>query len=205
MLRRVRSAGWDRTALDGAGATHSPQPQYGRVMGSLDLVSLVAEVITWIAFGLRRRVPARRRRSLRLVDGTWLPTDAVVVDGESGRARVRWFAEGEFHAAAPEPRRARARHGPDEQPVFYRRRTPDRLRFEPSPSDPRGCSRRSRSCCSASASSRPSCRSSSRCWAERGASGCRGPRHPSSDAPRGAACVTRARRTSRCRPRCPTR
>jgi len=98
-------------------------------MGALDLVSMVAEVITWIAFGLGGACLVVAVM-LRLVDGTWLPTDAVVVDNESGASTVRWFAEGEFHQRHLSPEERAHVTAPDEQPAFYRRHTPERLRLE---------------------------------------------------------------------------
>ena len=98
-------------------------------MGVLDLVSVVAEVITWIAFGLGFAC-LLIAVILRIVDGTWLPTDAVVVDGESGHSTVRWFAGGEFQQRHLSPEERAHVTVPDEQPMFYRRRSPDRVRFE---------------------------------------------------------------------------
>ena len=97
-------------------------------MGSLDVIALVGEVVAWITLsggGLCLLAFA----FARMADGTWEPTDAVVVDGAGG-ARVRWFAEGEFHERGLEPDEHHHVTGTDTQPAFYRRRTPDRLRFE---------------------------------------------------------------------------
>lgn len=102
---------------------------YGVLMGALDLVAMVAEVITWLAFGLGLAC-LLLAVILRLVDGTWEPTDAFVVDGESGTSTIRWFAEGEFHQRhLSSDERAHVTE-PDEQPAFYRRHDPDRLRLE---------------------------------------------------------------------------
>ncbi|HKH08590.1 MAG TPA: hypothetical protein VKA62_06520 [Agromyces sp.] len=98
-------------------------------MDALDLVSMIAEVITWIAFGLGGAC-LLVAVMLRLVDGTWEPTDAVVVDGESGLSTVRWFAEGEFHQRHLSAEERAHVTTPDDQAAFYRRHTPDRLRLE---------------------------------------------------------------------------
>ncbi|MBM7503235.1 hypothetical protein ACFPER_07120 [Agromyces aurantiacus] len=97
-------------------------------MGSLDVIALVAEVVAWITLaggGLCLLAFA----FARMADGTWEPTDAVVVDGAGG-TRVRWFAEGEFHERVLEPDEHHHLRDDEAQPAYYRRRTPDRLRFE---------------------------------------------------------------------------
>jgi hypothetical protein len=99
-------------------------------MGSLDVIALVGEVVAWITLvggGLCLLAFA----FARMADGTWEPTDAVLVDagGDDG-TRVRWFAEGEFHERGLDPDEHSHVVGTDTQPAFYRRRTPERLRFE---------------------------------------------------------------------------
>ena len=97
-------------------------------MGVLDVIALVGEVVAWITFvggGLCLLAFA----FARMADGTWEPTEAVVVDGAGG-PHVRWFAEGEFHERGLEPDEHHHVTGTETQPAYYRRRTPDRLRFE---------------------------------------------------------------------------
>jgi hypothetical protein len=97
-------------------------------MGVLVVIALVSEVVAWITFvggGLCLLAFA----FARVADGTWEPTEAVVVDVPDGR-RVRWFAEDEFHERdLDDEERAHVEPG-ESQPAYYRRRTPDRLRFE---------------------------------------------------------------------------
>jgi hypothetical protein len=97
-------------------------------MGVLVVIALVSEVVAWITFvggGLCLLAFA----FARIADGTWEPTEAVVVDVPDGR-RVRWFAEDEFHERdLDDEERAHVEPG-ESQPAYYRRRTPDRLRFE---------------------------------------------------------------------------
>ena len=43
---------------------------------------------------------------------------------------MRWFAEGEFHERPLDPDEHHHVRGDETQSAWYRRRTPDRLRFE---------------------------------------------------------------------------
>ena len=99
-------------------------------MDPLDVVALVSEVVSWITLvggGLCLLAFA----FARVADGTWEPTDAVVVDDDGDRGtRVRWFAEGEFHERGLEPDEQTQVVATETQPAYYRRRTPERLRFE---------------------------------------------------------------------------
>ena len=99
-------------------------------MGSLDVIALVSEVVAWITLvggGLCLLAFA----FARMADGTWEPTDAVVVDDGGDRGtRVRWFAEGEFHERPLDHDERDHLDASEMQPAYYRRRTPDRLRFE---------------------------------------------------------------------------
>ena len=93
---------------------------------------MVAEVIGWIALGgsLACLLIALL---IRIVDGRWLRTEAVVVDGEEERSVVRWFAEGGFHSRhLSEEERAQV-VDPLEEPAFYKEREPDRLRLHEAP------------------------------------------------------------------------
>lgn len=54
-----------------------------------DTIDAIAEIFTWIGFGLGVLV-AIVALILRLADGTWVRTQAVVDDGPHGRL-VRWF------------------------------------------------------------------------------------------------------------------
>lgn len=97
-------------------------------MGVLIVIALVSEVVAWITLvggGLCLLAFA----FARIADGTWEPTEAVVVDVPDGR-RVRWFAEEEFHERALDDEEREHVEPGESQPAFYRRRTPERLRFE---------------------------------------------------------------------------
>ena len=85
-------------------------------MEAWEVVSVVTEVISWIAVagGLGCLLSALL---IRLADGRWLRTEAVVIDQEHG-STVRWFAEGAFH----------------QRRLSEEEREPDRLRLhEPPP------------------------------------------------------------------------
>jgi len=101
-------------------------------MEAWEVVSVVAEVIGWIALGgsLGCLLLALL---IRLADGRWLRTDAVVVDQEHG-STVRWFAEGAFHQRRLGFEERAHVMRPDEEPAYYKQREPDRLRLhEPPP------------------------------------------------------------------------
>ena len=100
-------------------------------MEASEVVSVVAEVIGWIALagGLGCLLLALL---IRLADGRWLRTEAVVIDQEHG-ATVRWFAEGAFHQRRlSEEERAFVRN-PEEEPAYFKEREPDRLRLHEAP------------------------------------------------------------------------
>ena len=91
-------------------------------MEAWEVVSVVTEVISWIALvgGLGCLLSALL---IRLADGRWLRTEAVVIDQEHG-STVRWFAEGAFHQ----------RRLSEEERAYFKQREPDRLRLhEPPP------------------------------------------------------------------------
>jgi hypothetical protein len=100
-------------------------------MGAAEVVSVVTEVIGWIALG-GGIACLLLALLIRVADGRWLRTAVVVIDGDDGSV-VRWFAEGAFHSrhlSAEE--RAHVVH-PDEEPAYYKQREPDRLRLHEPP------------------------------------------------------------------------
>lgn len=105
---------------------------YRVLMDASEVVSVVAEVIGWIAIagGLGCLLLALL---IRLADGRWLPTEAVVIDQEHG-STVRWFAEGAFHQRRLSDEEREHVRRPEEEPAFFKEREPDRLRLhEPPP------------------------------------------------------------------------
>lgn len=100
-------------------------------MGAAEVVSVVTEVVGWIALG-GGIACLLLALLIRVADGRWLRTEAVVIDGDEGSV-VRWFAEGAFHSrrlSAEE--RAHVAH-PEEEPAYYKEREPDRLRLHEPP------------------------------------------------------------------------
>jgi hypothetical protein len=100
-------------------------------MEAWEVVSVVAEVIGWIALG-GSLVCLLLALLIRLADGRWLRTDAVVVDQEHG-STVRWFAEGAFHQRRLSAEERVHVLQPDEEPAYYKEREPDRLRLHEPP------------------------------------------------------------------------
>lgn len=100
-------------------------------MDAAAVVSLVAEVIGWIALG-GSLACLLLALVIRMGDGRWMPTDAVVVDQEHG-STVRWFAEGEFHQRRLSAEERAHVVDPEEERAFYREREPDRLRLHEPP------------------------------------------------------------------------
>ena len=94
-------------------------------MEASEVVSVVTEVIGWIALagGLGCLLLALL---IRLADGRWLRTEAVVLDQEHG-STVRWFAEGAFHQRRLSDDERAHVENPEEEPAYYRKREPDRL------------------------------------------------------------------------------
>ncbi|WP_157007383.1 hypothetical protein [Agromyces laixinhei] len=101
-------------------------------MNAADTVSVIAEVIGWFALaaGLVLLLLALL---IRLADGRWLRTEAVVID-EDGGSVVRWFTDDGFQSRRlSEDERAHVTR-PDEEPAYYKEREPYRLRLhEPPP------------------------------------------------------------------------
>jgi hypothetical protein len=100
-------------------------------MEAWEVVSVVAEVIGWIALG-GSLLCLLLALLIRLADGRWLRTDAVVVDQEHG-STVRWFAEGAFHQRRLSAEERVHVLRPDEEPAYYKEREPDRLRLHEPP------------------------------------------------------------------------
>lgn len=106
-------------------------PRYRWRMGAQDVVSVVSEVIGWIALGAGLAC-LLLALLIRIADGRWLRTDAVVIDHEE-HSVVRWFAEGAFHSRilGPEERARVTRRDDEPEPAYYKQRDPDRLRLDP--------------------------------------------------------------------------
>ncbi|GAA1521647.1 hypothetical protein BJ978_000720 [Agromyces terreus] len=105
-------------------------------MSAWDTIGVIAEVIGWVGLGLGL-VCLGLALLIRLADGRWLPTDAVIADEPGADAPggivVRWFAGGEFHVR---PLSAAERHhvdGPGEEQAYYREREPEHLRLHEPP------------------------------------------------------------------------
>ena len=100
-------------------------------MEASEVVSVVTEVIGWIALagGLGCLLLALL---IRLADGRWLRTEAVVLDQEHG-STVRWFAEGAFHQRRLSDDERAHVGNPEEEPAYYRKREPDRLQLHEPP------------------------------------------------------------------------
>ena len=100
-------------------------------MEAWEVVSVVTEVISWIALagGLGCLLSALL---IRLADGRWLRTEAVVIDQEHG-STVRWFAEGAFHQRRLSDDERAHVENPEEELAYYRKREPDRLQLHEPP------------------------------------------------------------------------
>ncbi|AWB94502.1 hypothetical protein DCE93_01455 [Agromyces badenianii] len=100
-------------------------------MDAAATVSVIAEVIAWFALasGLGCLLIALL---IRVVDGPWLRTEAVVVDGDGGSV-VRWFADGAFYSRALSPDERAHVTNPDEELAYYKQREPRRLRLHEPP------------------------------------------------------------------------
>ena len=100
-------------------------------MEASEVISVVTEVIGWIALA-GALVCLLLALLIRLADGRWLRTDAVVIDQEHG-STVRWFAEGAFHQRRLSDDERAHVENPDEEPAYYRKREPDRLQLHEPP------------------------------------------------------------------------
>jgi hypothetical protein len=100
-------------------------------MEASEVVSVVTEVIGWIALGIGLAC-LLLALLIRLADGKWLRTEAVVLDQEHG-STVRWFAEGAFHQRRLSDDERAHVENPEEEPAYYRKREPDRLQLHEPP------------------------------------------------------------------------
>ena len=100
-------------------------------MEASEVVSVVTEVIGWIALGIGLGC-LLLALLIRLADGKWLRTEAVVLDQEHG-STVRWFAEGAFHQRRLSDDERAHVENPEEEPAYYRKREPDRLQLHEPP------------------------------------------------------------------------
>ena len=100
-------------------------------MEASEVVSVVTEVIGWIALGIGLGC-LLLALLIRLADGRWLRTEAVVLDQEHG-STVRWFAEGAFHQRRLSDDERAHVENPEEEPAYYRKREPDRLQLHEPP------------------------------------------------------------------------
>ena len=112
-------------------ASMPPTGRYVWLMNAADTISVITEVIGWFALaaGLTCLLLALL---IRVADGRWLRTEAVVIDGEGGSI-VRWFTDDGFQSRAlSADERAHVTH-PEEEPAFYKEREPYRLRLHEPP------------------------------------------------------------------------
>ncbi|GAA1808784.1 hypothetical protein [Agromyces neolithicus] len=100
-------------------------------MGAAEIISVVSEVIGWIALGVGL-VCLLLALLIRIADGRWVRTDAVVVDYDE-HSVIRWFAEGAFHSRILGSDEREHVTSPDEEPAYYKQRDPDRLRLHEPP------------------------------------------------------------------------
>ena len=100
-------------------------------MEASEVVSVVTEVIGWIALGIGLAC-LLLALLIRLADGRWLRTEAVVLDQEHG-STVRWFAEGAFHQRRLSDDERAHVENPEEEPAYYLKREPDRLQLHEPP------------------------------------------------------------------------
>ncbi|MFB6612366.1 hypothetical protein ACFCVO_18735 [Agromyces sp. NPDC056379] len=101
-------------------------------MNAADTISVITEVIGWFALaaGLGCLLLALL---IRVADGRWLRTEAVVVDDGDGSI-VRWFTDDGFQSRPLSVDERAHVTNPDEEPAFYKEREPYRLRLhEPPP------------------------------------------------------------------------
>ncbi|MBM7832031.1 hypothetical protein JOE59_002736 [Agromyces cerinus] len=100
-------------------------------MNAADTISVITEVIGWFALaaGLTCLLLALL---IRVADGRWLRTEAVVIDGDGGSI-VRWFTDDGFQSRALSPDERAHVTNPDEEPAFYKEREPYRLRLHEPP------------------------------------------------------------------------
>ncbi len=94
----------------------------------MDAFDAVVEILMWagLGAGVLALIVAV---GIRLADGTWMPTSAVLEDGETGRV-ARWFGHDGVVGEAPlTPEQERALAGVDAADVYTRPGVPDRIRL----------------------------------------------------------------------------
>ncbi len=101
-------------------------------MDAAEVISVVAEVIGWIALAVAVAC-LLLALLIRLADGPWRRTEAVVVDEEDGTSTIRWFAEDAFHERRLSAGERAHVADPDEEITYYKQRDPDRLRLHEPP------------------------------------------------------------------------
>jgi hypothetical protein len=91
-------------------------------------VDAVIEIFSWVGFGVGLLL-ALITLVMRLADGSWLPTRAVLEDSATGRL-VRWFDEdGEVNEARLSHEDEHALAGKAMADIFYRRGSRNRMRL----------------------------------------------------------------------------
>jgi hypothetical protein len=99
-------------------------------MNAVDAVGTIAEVLSWIGLGVGLPLLAIVLL-VKVHDGAWLPQEVVVVEDESGRARARWFAAGDFRERPLRADESHHWHGHEDVDAFVSERHPALMRFEP--------------------------------------------------------------------------
>ncbi|PQZ55022.1 MULTISPECIES: hypothetical protein [unclassified Microbacterium] len=99
-------------------------------MNAVDAVGTIAEVLSWIGLGVGLPLLAIVLL-VKVHDDSWLPQEVVVVEDESGRARARWFAAGDFRERPLRADEAHHWHGREDVDAFVSERHPSLMRFEP--------------------------------------------------------------------------
>jgi hypothetical protein len=91
-------------------------------------IDAIVEIFSWVGFGLGALI-AGVALVIYLLDGTWVPTRAVVEDAEHGHI-VRWFDEdGGVNEAPLTHEQELAIGDKDMADVFYRRGSRNRMRL----------------------------------------------------------------------------
>ena len=91
-------------------------------------IDAVIEIFTWVGLGAGILL-GLVALILKLADGTWLQTRAIVEHGETG-SLVRWFdADGGVNAAALNHEQTHALAGKEMADIFYRRGRQNRMRL----------------------------------------------------------------------------
>lgn len=93
-----------------------------------ETIDALVEIFSWVGFGVGALLAALALL-LRLLDGTWLPTRAVVESESDGRV-VRWFDDdGGVNEALLTHEQEHAIGDKDMADIFYRRGTQNRMRL----------------------------------------------------------------------------